>query len=68
MRRRTDPYPRYMFSTYYTPHTHYENVRVIKDKDGKICALIIGMSDKEIEHFLASHPGAYLSTANYPMY
>ena len=33
----------------------------IRDRDGRICAWCIGMSDEDIEHFLAKYEGTYRS-------
>ena len=32
----------------------------IKDREGRICGWLVGMSDDEIDEFLISHPGTHI--------
>lgn len=35
--------------------------KCIRDKDGRICAWLVGMTDEEVRDFLSAHPGTYIS-------
>ena len=37
----------------------------IRDSEGRIVAWTVGMSNEDVEDFLAKNPGTYLSTAFY---
>ena len=39
--------------------------RVIRDKERKIVAWLVGMSDEEVQNFLRKYPGTYLSIAEW---
>ena len=36
-------------------------LRCIKDRNGRVCAWLVGMSDEEAQDYLKNHKGTYLS-------